>query len=437
MRLNFLSVIHRILFLRVLWAALLLSVIVGGAVFLFEWRQLGIQARDLAQMSVEVLRIEAPHILKRSITDPSTQQEVADNFIRQPPRSDMGRFVLLVLYDAAMQEKVKAIDPALPDAQRLIAALARVDSTPISANIVLGPMLDDSRVPYVPFMLTITGDRGETFGYLKGVFSPSPTVASRLLRTALQASVWAAALVLMTTFVIYPVVRGLIVKLEKLAGHLFDANIDMMKVIGSAIAKRDSDTDAHNYRVVIYSVRLAEAVGVDAKDIESLMKGAFLHDVGKIGIPDAILHKAGALTQAEREIMQSHVMYGLDIVGNAAWLADALHVVGCHHEKFDGSGYPNCLVGAEIPLSARIFAIADVFDALTSVRPYKKAFSLEESLAIMRQAAGQHFDPELIAIFEQLAPEVFATVTGHADELPHLLESVVKPYFDDYRKAVT
>ena len=282
----------------------------------------------------------------------------------------------------------------------------------------------------VPFVLTITGDSGETFGYLKGAFAPSAAVEAKLFHAALSASALAAAFVLLTIFVIYPITRGLIARLEEQAGQLFLANIDMLKVIGSTIAKRDSDTDAHNFRVAIYSLRLAEAAGLNSNDFDSLLKGAFLHDVGKIGIPDAILHKAGGLSEAERVVMQSHVQHGLAIVGNAAWLADAASVVGCHHEKFDGTGYPNRLAGDAIPLTARIFAIADVFDALTSARPYKKAFGIGESLEILRQSAGQHFDPELIAIFEPMAARLLALVTAHAEELPRLLENVAMHYIE-------
>jgi HD-GYP domain-containing protein (c-di-GMP phosphodiesterase class II) len=173
---------------------------------------------------------------------------------------------------------------------------------------------------------------------------------------------------------------------------------------------------------------LAEAAGLNPKDIHGLLKGAFLHDIGKIGIPDAILHKPGSLSEAEKAVMQSHVQYGLEIVGNAAWLSDAASIVGCHHERFDGGGYPNGVAGDAIPLTARIFAIADVFDALTSERPYKKAYGIETAMEILRRGAGHHFDPELLAIFEPLAPALLATVAVPPDELPRLLEAVAMPY---------
>ncbi|MBF0373703.1 MAG: HD-GYP domain-containing protein [Alphaproteobacteria bacterium] len=196
--------------------------------------------------------------------------------------------------------------------------------------------------------------------------------------------------------------------LELLVRDLLDANLNTLEVLGAAIAKRDSDTGSHNYRVTIYSVRLAETLGLDRKMIGALIKGAFLHDTGKIAIPDAILLKPGKLDEAEFTVMMTHVQHGIDIVGRSSWLADALDVVGGHHEKWAGGGYPAGLSGEDIPVNARVFAIADVFDALTSERPYKRPFPLEKSLAILREGAGGHFDPLLIDLFEPLAPDLHA-----------------------------
>jgi len=176
----------------------------------------------------------------------------------------------------------------------------------------------------------------------------------------------------------------------------------MLKVLGSAIAKRDSDTNIHNYRVTLYSVRLGELLGISRAAMQGLIKGAFLHDVGKIAISDRILLKPGKSTDEEFAIMKTHVDHGEDIISGYAWLADAADVVRCHHEKFDGSGYPNRIAGKDIPLNARIFAITDVFDAVTSRRSYKEPVILDDALDIIRQARGNHLDPAIVALF--LAP---------------------------------
>ena len=130
----------------------------------------------------------------------------------------------------------------------------------------------------------------------------------------------------------------------------------------------------------------------------------FLHDVGKIGVRDSILLKPGRLDKDEYEIMKTHVRHGLDIVKRSAWLKDATDVVGYHHEKFNGEGYFENLAGEKIPIAARIFAIADVFDALTSERPYKKAFSLEQAISILKEGKETHFDPQLLDVFIDIAP---------------------------------
>jgi putative nucleotidyltransferase with HDIG domain len=204
-------------------------------------------------------------------------------------------------------------------------------------------------------------------------------------------------------------------ELEKLTEDLSQANIRMLEVLGNAIAKRDSDTHAHNYRVTVYAIRLAERVGIDVEQIKCLVKGSFLHDVGKIAIRDTILLKPGKLTEEEFEVMKTHVVHGADIIRGYEWLDEALDVVTDHHEKYDGSGYMHGLKGDEIPINARIFAISDVFDALTSKRPYKDALPVEKALEIMKAGRGSHFDPSMFDQFLSIAAEIHGLVNS-ADE---------------------
>ena len=248
----------------------------------------------------------------------------------------------------------------------------------------------------------------------------------RLRRTLLLVMLIVAT----TSLILYPVVLGLIRRVEGLSLRLLDANLAVIQTLGGAIAKRDSDTDAHNYRVTLYAVRLAEAVGVDEETMQGLIKGAFLHDVGKIGTEDRVLLKPGRLDEDEFTIMRRHVGHGIDIVTRSSWLGDAIPVVSCHHEKYDGTGYPQALSGEEIPMGARIFAIADVFDALTSVRPYKKAFPLEEALEILLEGRGRHFDPELLDRFVVLAPELHSGFAGdESDRVRGEVAAIVRVYF--------
>ncbi len=218
--------------------------------------------------------------------------------------------------------------------------------------------------------------------------------------------------------------------LERTSKELSRANIGMLAVLGNAIAKRDSDTNLHNYRVTLYATRLAQALGVSEEVMRGFIKGAFLHDVGKIGIHDNILLKPGRLTKEEFQIMQHHVQYGVEIIGGYEWLQDSLDIVLGHHEKYDGTGYVSGLKGDGIPLGARIFCIADVFDALTSWRPYKDPYQFQASLEIMKQDEGTHFDPEILRDFFAMAEEMFLEVHREEEEyLREMVDSLIREYF--------
>ncbi len=182
-------------------------------------------------------------------------------------------------------------------------------------------------------------------------------------------------------------------------------------LLGCAITERDSDTNSHNYRVTYYALRLGEITGLAREDIRNLITGAFLHDVGKIGIRDPILLKPGKLTPQEFDVMKTHVSLGVDILSKTSWLGGARDVVEFHHEKYDGSGYLQGLRGESIPLNARIFAIADVFDALTSKRPYKEPWAVDAAIAMLEQDSDSHFDPKLVSTFVTIAPALYREVS--------------------------
>ncbi|WP_460171412.1 PAS domain S-box protein [Thermus sp. FJN-A] len=172
-----------------------------------------------------------------------------------------------------------------------------------------------------------------------------------------------------------------------------------------AVELRDQETGGHTERVTRLTLRLAQALGVPEEDLEHVRRGAILHDVGKIAIPDAILRKPGPLTEEEWAVMKKHPTYAYEWLSGIPYLKKALEIPYAHHERWDGSGYPRGLKGLEIPLSARIFAVADVYDALTSDRPYRKAWPREKALAYLREQAGRQFDPEVVAAFLRLVEE--------------------------------
>lgn len=219
-------------------------------------------------------------------------------------------------------------------------------------------------------------------------------------------------------------------ELEEVASQLLSANIGMLEVLGSAIAKRDSDTSAHNYRVTIHAIHFGKRLGLTDDALRSLIKGSFVHDIGKIAISDTILLKPGKLTFEEFEVMKTHVLHGSQIIESYGWLSDARDVVLHHHEKFNGAGYPHGLKQGQIPLNARIFALVDVFDALTSKRPYKDPLSLDHTLETMSAETGSHFDPELFPVFRTGAEEMNELLgNSNESELTERLQTLMRDYY--------
>lgn len=168
---------------------------------------------------------------------------------------------------------------------------------------------------------------------------------------------------------------------------------------------RDHQTDEHTLRVMDLTVALAKKMGVSEDELGHVRRGALLHDIGKMGIPDAILQKPGVLSEAEWKIMQTHPELAYRFLSHIDYLAPAMDIPYYHHEKWDGTGYPRQLKGEEIPLAVRIFAVVDVFDALTSDRPYRKAWKKADALAYLQEQSGKHFFPDAVDAFVEMLGE--------------------------------
>ncbi|WP_326539640.1 HD domain-containing phosphohydrolase [Pseudorhodoferax sp.] len=195
------------------------------------------------------------------------------------------------------------------------------------------------------------------------------------------------------------------------------SRLEIVQRLGRAAEYKDNETGQHVLRMSHYAHALALALGQDPRDAEDLLHAAPMHDVGKIGIPDHILRKPQGLNPEEWAVMRTHASIGADIIGqhDSGVLHIAAKIALSHHEKWDGSGYPNGLAGEAIPLEARIVAIADVFDALTSVRPYKPAWSVDDAVALLEREAGKQFDPALVPAFVGILPQVLAIRARFAD----------------------
>ncbi len=180
-----------------------------------------------------------------------------------------------------------------------------------------------------------------------------------------------------------------------------------LEALGDALDAKDAETEGHSRRVTAYTIAIARKMGLSKEDISVIARGAFLHDIGKMAIPDAILRKPGKLTEEEMAIMMEHCYLGYKIISRIPFLAEAAEIVYSHQERFDGLGYPRGLKGEEIPLGARIFAIADTLDAMRSDRVYRKAQSIEAARKEIELWSGRQFDPDIVKVFLEMPDNIW------------------------------
>jgi putative nucleotidyltransferase with HDIG domain len=185
-----------------------------------------------------------------------------------------------------------------------------------------------------------------------------------------------------------------------------------VRALSNAVEARDAYTGKHAERVAAYGLLLARRFSSELAITPELEFGFLLHDVGKVAIPDAILYKPSTLDDDERALMSRHPVIGAEIVRGIEFLAEAAEVVRSHHERWDGTGYPDGLAGEDIPLAARVFSVADVLDALTTNRPYRPAYSLGEARAMIIAASGTQFDPRVVDVFKSIDDEVFERIAA-------------------------
>ncbi len=182
------------------------------------------------------------------------------------------------------------------------------------------------------------------------------------------------------------------------------------RALDAALQARDICTHTHCQRVIYYSLALGRMLGLPEHELVTLERGVFLHDIGKIHMPDSVLLKPGLLSETERTVMQQHAAIGYEMLRHNPLLTDAAEIVLTHHERYNGSGYPMGLRGEDIPLGARICAITDTFDALTSVRPYRTPMSFEEACDYVKSERGRFFDPEIVDTFTALRPSQWGEI---------------------------
>ncbi|MFZ3065002.1 MAG: HD domain-containing phosphohydrolase [Nitrospirota bacterium] len=415
--------IHKRVIKRLLLVWILLSIIIGAIVYFVEIEKIDDFVVDLAIQESELFANDFHTYFHNP--EPANYNNLKNKIHEHI--SNM-RFITIELYDI---DKKKMLAEALPKSRAIIEELEKKKHDFLMADKVnyMKQYLDSQM--YLKIFVPIKDhEDSKVIGYFEGNYKIDPKIFADIKNRV----VWSVGGVIIamfaTTLILYPVIIALNKDIINFSVDLSKANIEMLKALGEAIAKRDHDTNIHNYRVTIYSVRLAETIGLEKERIQSLIKGAFLHDLGKIGISDNILLKPGKLTEEEFNIMKVHVHIGLEIVNNYKWLIDAEDIVQYHHERFNGSGYIG-LKEREIPINARIFTIADYFDALTSKRPYKEPYSFEKSLQILREGNKTVFDPELLNAFLEIIPNLYTEVkTTETYIIENTLNSLINKYFN-------
>lgn len=224
--------------------------------------------------------------------------------------------------------------------------------------------------------------------------------------------------ILLTGLLLYVLVRRDLSRIEQAQQSLEQSYDAALQGWARALDLRDHSTEQHTSRVADLAIDLAREMGIGEPDLTYIRRGALLHDIGKMGIPDSILLKPGPLSESEWSIMRQHPRYAYELLEPITHLKPALDIPYCHHERWDGSGYPRGLRRDTIPVTARIFAVADVWDALTSDRPYRPAWGPEQALTFLRDQSGAQFDPDVVVAFEGLLARRLISVGWSAEPEP-------------------
>jgi len=413
--------IARILFLRLLGAWAILSLVIAGLVYTLERGRMEQHIADLALNQAGVLSPAFSEFTK----DPSPEnlsrlENILQHIIARS-------FIVVEIYNTRKESVLVRGAERHGDIFHL---LHWSDHDFPAAGGASYRSVHFEGTDYFLVLTDLQDSGARRVGYFEGIFRVSPRLR-RAANLEILGSIAVISGALLAAFLVtYPIAGRLNRRLRLRTNEVLQSNLGMLQVLGQTVAKHDRRNYGHNLRVALYAVRLAECLALDEDHIRTLIKGAFIHDLGKVAIHDEVLRKPGPLDVAEFEEMKSHVRHGADIVRNYPWLNEARDVVLYHHEKFDGSGYPQGLKGGTIPLSARIFAIADVFDALASERGYKPALPVDEVLAVMADGMAGHFDPELFRVFREKAlPAVADLPSVSMAGLEEMARRVIGRYF--------
>ena len=275
----------------------------------------------------------------------------------------------------------------------------------IIGYILLQSIFIHTEIVFAMAIIGISARWGTKEGILSAILAFSSNLTLTLLyrqNEGLTEGLAAGGFFLIATFIVGTQTQQRVRALSeraKMGDELTQTYTQTLRALVAALDTRDHETSGHSERVTAIAMTIAGEMNLDKKQIQHLHWGAILHDIGKIGIPDHVLKKPGSLTEEEWSLMRKHPELGYKILKGIPFLNPALDIVRYHHERFDGAGYPSKLVGHDIPLSARIFAVADTYDAMTSDRPYRKALSHQAAVSEISQLQNTQFDPIVVAAF--------------------------------------
>lgn len=409
---------HPYVLKRLILAFVAISAVVCSFDYYYGLERINKYVLRLAYNEANTFIYNGSHFIKNG--DISGLKEIATEHLL---RSD---FLVVELYDNKGNQLADAVKP---EAKEIEEKFNKIDHGHLFKGPVKHQKLEYHDRIFLRVAASITTD-GSTIGYFEGIYAVPSDDMAEIKRQALASLLKVVSIIFVTTLILYPVIISLNKQILVNSITLLNSNISTLESLGNSIAKRDSDTNDHNYRVTLYSIALSEELGFNKIFLRNMIKGAFLHDVGKIAISDTILLKPGKLTPDEFSIMKTHVDHGIEIIKDCEWLKGAGDVVEYHHEKFDGSGYPKGTKGDNIPLPARIFCIVDVFDALTSRRPYKEPLSYDKSISILINDSGSHFDPTILNAFLAISQEVYNSFGSLGEkELKHKLRARIDDIF--------
>lgn len=320
-------------------------------------------------------------------------------------------------------------DVALSSAQAASRAFEEKGLTIIPGSSADGVWVIANKRIYNKVAIPVFDSDEDLTGYITGIYLVSLKESQAIInRFAVSYIICSAAITLCALFC-YLGFLFLNNHLIRSIGELNRTTIFLVRKLGSALAKSTNQEEGNSSRVLIYAMKLAEKIQLPLDQRRTLIQGVFLHDLGMLPISPATLQKEGELSTEEIKQVDQHPREGAELIKKFRWLKNAEKVIRYHHEKYDGTGYPDGVRHEKIPMVARVFAIADTFDALTTPRPYREPLPLEESLAVLEQETGLQFDPVLLSAFLEIAPHLYETTASKSPrELEKEVDKLLKRY---------